>query len=117
MVPLAVLNGVLREWTFGRRMPELRAQQQSTVTLAVVVGAYVMLVSRWLPLASSRQAWFAGLLWVALTVAFELLFGRYVAKKPSAELFAAYDLAAGHLWPLFLGWLLTLPWLAYRLKA
>jgi hypothetical protein len=47
---------------------------------------------------------------------FELLFGHFVAKKPWNELFADYNLAAGHLWPLFLGWLLVIPCLAYRLQ-
>jgi hypothetical protein len=61
MVPLAILNGTLREWTYGRRLPALRAHQLSTLTLALLVGGYVLLVTRWLPLGSSRQAWVVGL--------------------------------------------------------
>jgi hypothetical protein len=117
MVPLAILNGVLRERLLARRLPSLRAHQLSTLTLAALLAAYVALVSRWLELATARQAWVVGLLWVALTVAFEFLFGRLVVGKPWSELFADYDLAAGHLWPLFLGWLLVLPWLVYRLQG
>jgi hypothetical protein len=48
---------------------------------------------------------------LALTAAFELLFGRYVAGASWESLLADYDLRRGRLWPLVLVTLLLAPWL------
>jgi hypothetical protein len=109
MVPLAVLNGVLRETTYGRHLPELAAHQLSTLTAVVVLGVYVgFIVRRW-PFASFAQAFAAGGLWVVATVLFECLFGRLVMGLTWARLLHDYDISQGRVWALFLLWLLIAP--------
>ena len=114
MVALAVGNGILRVTTYGRHMPELRAHQLSTLLGATVIGAYVWLAMRRLPPASPAQALQIGLAWVILTVAFEFLFGHFVAKHPWTRLLQDYDLRAGRVWVLFLLWLAVAPWIFRR---
>ena len=65
-------------------------------------------------LTSARQAWYIGLFWLALTVAFEFLFFHYVGGHSWAELLANYDIASGRLWPLILLWVTVAPYLFYR---
>ena len=114
---VAVVNGGLRDLTYGKHVPELLANQLSCASgillFAVVIHQYVR---RWPP-ASAKQAWFIGLFWIALTVAFEFLFFHYVAGHPWAVLLANYDIASGRLWPLILLWVLVAPYLFYRLLS
>lgn len=112
---VAVINGGLRDFTYGKHVSELLAHQISCVIgialFAVVISRYVR---RWPP-ASAREAWFIGAFWMALTVAFEFLFFHYVGGRSWVELWANYDMASGRLWPLILLWVLVAPYLFYRL--
>jgi hypothetical protein len=82
MVPIAILNGVLRVQTYGRLMPEIHAHQLSTLTGVVLIGSYIALVLRRWPTASVAEAWRVGLMWVVMTVGFEFGFGHYVMGQP-----------------------------------
>jgi len=115
LAAVAVINGLLRQATYGKYLPELAAHQVSTVS-AIVLSAFVVWVAfrRWPP-ASARAAWRIGLLWLLMTVAFEFGFGHYVAGHSWQRLFADYNLAAGRVWALFLIWMFTMPYLIYRL--
>ncbi|MFN8177798.1 MAG: hypothetical protein U0167_07720 [bacterium] len=116
MVVIAVANGVLRVTTYGRRMTELGAHQLSTLIGAAVLSVYIWLVVRRWPPSSGGQALRLGAMWVALTVAFECLFGRFVVGRAWAQLFHDYDLLAGRVWALFLIWVGVAPWLFRRVR-
>lgn len=70
--------------------------------------------------AAPRNAaamWATGLYWMVATVAFEFLFGRYVAGNSWERLLADYDLTAGRVWVLVPLTLLLAPRLAlWRLR-
>jgi len=113
---VSVANGILRQATYSDTLPELAAHQVSTFTGIVLTALVVWLFSRRWPLLSVRQALLIGLLWLAMTIAFEFGFGRYVAGHSWQQLFADYDLSAGRLWGLFLLWIAVLPYVFYRLS-
>lgn len=114
LLAVAMVNGALRESTYGKFVSELAAHQISCVTgillFAVVIHQYVC---RWPP-ASVREAWRIGLFWMALTVAFEFLFFHYVGGHSWEVLLANYDMSAGRLWPLILLWVAVAPYVFYR---
>lgn len=116
LLVVAMINGALRESTYGKYVSELSAHQVSCVTgillFAVVIHQYVR---RWPP-ASAREAWRIGLFWMVLTVAFEFLFFHYVGGHSWAALLANYDMSAGRLWPLILLWVAVAPYVFYRLS-
>lgn len=112
---VAIVNGIVRQSTYGKIMPELAAHQLSTVTAVVVSGMLVFGVSRVWPLASAGQAWTIGVLWLLMTIAFEFGFGHFIADQPWHRLLADYNLLAGRLWLLFLAWITVMPWLFFRL--
>jgi hypothetical protein len=114
MVGLAVLNGVVREAVYGPGMTELAAHQLSSVTAVLLFTAYALWFGRVRPLASGRQAALAGLVWLALTVAFEFAMVLSMGR-PLAHALADYDLASGRVWVLVLAVVAALPWVAYRL--
>jgi hypothetical protein len=114
MVVIAIVNGVLRMATYGRRMTELGAHQLSTLIGAAVFSVYIWFVVRRWPPSSGGQALRLGALWVALTVGFECLFGCLVVGRTWAQLFHDYDLSAGRVWALLLIWVGVAPWLFRR---
>ncbi|MBI4807818.1 MAG: hypothetical protein HY799_02550 [Nitrosomonadales bacterium] len=109
-----MLNGALRESTYGKFVSELSAHQISCLTgillFAVVIRQYVRL---WPPV-SAREAWQIGLFWMGLTVAFEFLFFHYVGGHSWQVLLANYDISAGRLWPLILLWVAVAPYVFFR---
>ena len=115
MLVLAVANGAARDVGYSRRLGDLRAHQLSTVTLIVLFGLYTWGVFRLWPPASTRQAAAVGAVWVALTLAFEFLFGHYVAGHPWNRLLQDYNLFAGRVWVFVPVWVAVAPVLIYRL--
>lgn len=114
MLVVAFINGGLREFTYGRHLSALAANQLSCVSGIILLGTVIYLYQRRWPFASARHAWYAGLFWMALTVAFEFLFFHYVGGEPWEALLANYDIVHGRLWPLILLWVAVAPYLFYR---
>lgn len=98
MVVIAIGNGALREKSYGRRMSELHAHQVSCLTGIVLFGSYIGALSRLWPLPNDAEAWAVGAVWLALTIAFEFLFGHFVARHSWGRLLHDYNLCAGRLW-------------------
>ena len=117
MIPIAIGNGVLRQTWYAKHVGELTAHQISTVTAIVLFGIYIWFVIRALRPVSGRQAVLLGATWVFLTIAFELLFGHYVAGHSWESLLDDYDLLAGRLWVLVLAWLAIAPVLFHGLQG
>ena len=111
---VAVANGILRESTYGKVMPELAAHQVSTLTGMLATGAVIWGLSRIWPLESATQAWIIGALWLLMTVAFEFGFGHFVAGHTWERLLSEYNLLKGRLWLLFLIWVALMPYLCFR---
>jgi hypothetical protein len=116
MVLIAFGNALVREGWYGKHLSELRAHQISTATCVLLFGVYIwVLVRTWQP-DSPRQAFAVGLAWLGLTVAFEFLFGHFVAGHPWGRLFHDYNIFAGRVWILVLIWIAVAPYLFYRLQ-
>jgi hypothetical protein len=114
LLAVAMVNGALRELTYGKHVSELAANQLSCVSGIILFGVVIsQYVRRWPP-ASAREAWYIGMFWMALTVAFEFLFFHYVGGQSWEVLLENYDIASGHLWPLILLWVLVAPFLFHQ---
>ena len=111
---VAIANGVLRQEVYAPFVSTLAAHQVSTLTGIVFTGALVFWLNRSWPIESSRQAWRIGACWLVMTIAFEFGFGHFVAGHPWPALVADYDLPGGRVWPLFLIWMLVLPYVVFR---
>ena len=115
MAVLGILNGILREKTYGRGMPELAAHQLSTIILIIIFALYVRGLLELAPLGSDGQAMLVGGIWLALTVGFELVFGHFVAGHSWKRLLHDYDIARGRLWSLVLAWTALAPFVMRRI--
>jgi hypothetical protein len=96
---LAFINGGVHR-AYEPALGALRSEQLSNLTLLAVVFPWAVLVDRRHPTSSTFEAVEAGALWGALTVTFEFLGGHYINGDSWTTLVNAYNVAAGHLWPL-----------------
>lgn len=112
----AIINGALREAVYKNSLGDLRAHQLSTLTGIILLGVVIWALSRIWPLASAKQAWTVGFIWLAMTIAFEFLFGHFVAGHPWSKLLQDYNILAGRVWLLVLIWTTIAPYLFYRLR-
>ena len=117
MVIIGILNGIAREFGYGRHVGELAAHQISSVTGVILFASYTWTLSLCWPLGSSRQALGVGLTWLGLTIAFEFSFGHYVAKHTWARLLRDYNILEGRLWSLVLATVCLAPYLVYKLSC
>jgi hypothetical protein len=115
MVFIGVINGILREVTYGKYLSELRAHQVSTATGVLLLGLYILLVASLWGFESPTQALIIGCIWFGLTVGFEFIFGHYIAGHSWSKLLADYNIFAGRLWSIVLLWVAVAPVLFYRL--
>jgi hypothetical protein len=98
LLVIGFLNGVIREVSYRRWVGELAGHQISTATAIVLFGLAVWLLERRWPLGSSGQALAIGLIWLALTVAFEFIFMHYVRGMPWSRLLHDYNILEGRVW-------------------
>ena len=117
MVFIGILNGVIRQFGYGRFLSELFAHQVSSVTGIILFASYVRILSTRWPLESSYQALVIGLIWLGLTVLFEFLFGHYVAKHPWSRLLHDYNILQGRLWCLVLLSITIAPYVMFRIGS
>jgi hypothetical protein len=115
MLVIAVANGALRQATFAKVMPELRAHQLSPLMGSVLIGLFSWLIICTWPPSSGSQALLVGLVWLFLTVVCECFMGLVLAHRPLWQVLHDYNLLAGRVWVIFLIWLTLAPWVFFRL--
>jgi hypothetical protein len=97
LVVLASLNGAFRESVMVPRLGEPFAQIVSSILLCGLILLVTWFTLDWIGPRSIRDALLVGLLWGALTLAFEFLVGHYVQHQPWAALLADYDVRRGRI--------------------
>ncbi len=100
---LAVLNGTLRNYTYARALGEYAGHVLSSLIFVAVVFAVTYAFLRLARVDYGTGDLLAvGGIWLALTVAFEFLFGHYVVGHPWSRLLADYNIVKGRAWTLVL---------------
>ena len=117
LIPLAIANGLLRDWLLVRWLGASAARAVSGVLLCGLIGAWTWQTIPWLAPRDGRACAVVGLGWLALTVGFEFGFGRLVAHRTWDELLRPYRFAGGDLWPVVLVVVTLAPWLAARARG
>ena len=117
LIPLAIANGLLRDWLLVRWLGASAARAVSGVLLCGLIGAWTWLTIPWLAPRDGRTCTVVGLGWLALTIGFEFGFGRLVAHRTWDELLRPYRFAGGDLWPVVLVVVTLAPWLAARARG
>jgi hypothetical protein len=100
---LATANGLFRVAVLEPRLAEPSAHRLSTALLAGLVLAVAFVYFRRGGISHTyTERLLVGVVWVALTVAFEFSFGRYVAGQSTEELLYNYAVLDGRVFVVVL---------------
>jgi hypothetical protein len=100
LMALAIGNGTVRIKLIIPQTGLTTGLAISTVLLCALILGATWIGIRWLGPSDAKQAWSIGLLWLALTLAFEFGAGHFLFKKPWSELLYDYNIAQGRIWVL-----------------
>jgi len=114
---LAIGNGLVREAVLAPALGAHVALPLSGLTLSILIFLVTCLSLGYF--GQQRQLTFLliGLQWALMTLAFEFLFGHYVAQKPWSVLAQNFDVRSGDLFSLVLLVSTFSPWAAAKLKG
>ena len=116
MLLVAVANGAVRDFTYGKCLDELSAHQLSTASGVLLLGIVIWAFVRFYPPSSSREAVLLGFFWMGITVVFEFVFFHYVGGHSWSELLANYNIVKGRVWVVVLIWVAIAPYVFFRLN-
>lgn len=114
---LAVANGLLREAVLMPALGKRPAFVLSGVLLSALILAAAYFSLPWFGRAPAATYVAVGLGWLVLTLAFEVVFGRFLRGQPWPQILGAYTFKAGNIWPVVLLVTAAAPYLAARLRG
>ena len=117
LAAVGVGNGIFRSAFMATRLGDQRAHILSTLILCALILVLAFAFINWVGPSTFLQASLVGLLWAALTVAFEFLAGHYVFGNSWDKLLADYVIWRGRIWVLVPIVLYLAPRWAFRLRA
>jgi hypothetical protein len=109
------VHGAIRNLTLAPLLGDFRARQVSVFSGSAMILLLTWLTISWVGARSAGVLVGIGLMWMALTLAFELSLGRLLGRGWH-ELAADLNLLEGGLLPLGLAVLAAAPYIAGRLR-
>lgn len=117
IIAVEAIHGVLRNLFLQPVVGDLHARQIGVLVGGLLILIVACLFGRWLNETSARPLLIIGLVWVVLTVAFEVSLGRFVLNLSWERILSDYDVFRGGLMPLGLAFLALAPLIASRLRS
>lgn len=111
-----IIHGILRAIVLVPIVGEFRSNQIGVFTGSVIIIVIAYITIRWIGAKRLSELLMVGTIWLVLTVAFEVLFGRFVMGLTWGNLLAGYNMLNGGLMPLGLLILLFSPMIASKLR-
>ena len=112
-----ILHGILRAILLVPIVGEFRSNQIGVFTGSAIILVIAFVAIRWIGAKQTSELLAVGFLWLVLTVAFEVLFGRFVMGLSWERLGADYNMLNGGLMPLGLLVMFFSPMIAAKLRA
>lgn len=103
LIPIAILNGTVRNYLYQPWTGELAAHWISSIILSglIFLITYIFLKNT-KAVFSKKDLIMVGVLWVLLTMIFEFGFGHFIMGHPWEKLLADYNIFKGRVWSLVL---------------
>lgn len=117
LIVAEIAHGILRAIFLAPRIGEFRSNQIGVFTGSAIILAMAYCTIRWIGATRLSRLFLVGFIWLTLTVAFEILFGRFVIGLSWERLGADYNMVNGGLMPLGLLVLFFSPVIAAKLRA
>ncbi|MBD2189498.1 hypothetical protein [Pseudanabaena mucicola] len=110
------LNGTARIFWLIPLLGESLAHQISFAIGSLLIVTIATLFIRWLQVSKFMQLLSIGLIWLLLTVLFEIGLGRFVLAYSWEQIAADYNLLQGGLMPIGLVLLVLSPFIAAKIR-
>lgn len=112
-----MLHGIARGIFLVPHVGEFRSNQIGVFTGSIIILVIALAFVRWIGASRTTDLLAVGLLWLILTLAFEIGFGRFVVGASWERLAADYDVLEGGLLPFGMIVLLLSPLIAGKLRG
>lgn len=112
-IPVAILNGGLRQYVLDRCLGEVGANALSGVLLSLFILLISGLLLPRIAKYNRKESYQIGIVWMLLTIGFEFTFGL-TSGISFQELLSAYNPMTGNLWLLVVVTTFGAPRLVYK---
>jgi hypothetical protein len=116
LIAVEVVHGVARILFLAPAVGDFRARQIAVFTGSLLILFVATAFIRWIRPVGSGEALSVGMLWLVLTLAFEIAFGRFVMHMPWSRIASDYNLLRGGLLPIGLLVLTFAPLIAAKFR-
>ncbi len=111
-----IVHGMIRAVLLVPLVGEFRSNQIGVFTGSAIILVIAYFTIQWIGAKRTSELLAVGFIWLLLTVAFEVLFGRFVMGLPWKRIEADYNVLRGGLMPLGLLVLFFCPMIAEQLR-
>lgn len=116
LILVEIAHGIARRAWLEPVVGDFRARQIAVFTGSLLILGVAAACIRWVRPVGAGDAVRVGIVWLALTLAFELAFGRFVVHASWPRIASDYDLRQGGLLPIGLLVLTFAPLIAAKLR-
>ena len=116
LIAAEIVHGIVRAVTLVPLVGEFRSNQIGVFSGSAIILVIAYLSIRWIGASRCVDLFLVGAIWLVLTVAFEILFGRYVVGLSWERLATDYNLLNGGLMPIGLLVMFLAPWSAGTMR-
>lgn len=111
-----IIHGIIRALLLVPWMGEFRTNQIGVFTGSAIILVIAYYTIRWIGSTGTWSLLMVGAIWLMLTMAFEVLFGRFVVGASWERIASDYNLLQGGLMPIGLLLLFLSPLMASKLR-
>ena len=112
-----IIHGILRAIVLVPIVGEFRSNQIGVFTGSAIILSIAYFTIRWIGANRPNELLLVGLIWLVLTMAFEVLFGRFMVGLSWERIASDYNVLNGGLMPLGLLVLVFSPMIASKLRG
>jgi hypothetical protein len=116
IIGLETVHGILRTVFLAPWIGDFPSRQIAVFTGSLLIFLVSLLTVSWIQAGSTRQWLLVGLVWVAVTVLFEVALGKVLLALPWERIFEDYDVTRGGLLGFGLLFMLLSPMLAGKVR-
>ena len=117
LIVAEILHGIARGILLVPHVGEFRSSQIGVFTGSVIILVIALASVRWIGAHRTTELLLVGFLWLVLTLAFEVAFGRFVVGASWERIVADYNLLEGGLLPFGMLVLLLSPLIAGKIRG
>ena len=117
LIAAEILHGIARGILLVPHVGHSTSNQIGVFTGSIIIFVIAVVFVRWIGATRPVHLFLAGFLWLALTLTFEILFGRFVVGASWERLATDYNVLKGGLLPIGMLILLLPPLSAWRVRG